>query len=539
MPLILKPRTKNVFILIIIFLAGFFLRFRYVNGAEFPLNDGGLFYHMTRELIANNYRLPEFSTYNLSNIPFAYPPLGFYITGLISQVLSIDLLRLFIWFPFITNLLAIPVIFLLAKRLLKKDSTALLATAFWTICLPSYNWLIMGGGVTRSLAFTASYASLYFFISYLGNFKKKHLLFAILFGGITGLSHLEIFWVLSLSVLVLCFYYKKTSLQIAIRDLVIFYTGCILVMSPYLIKVLTYHGISPYLAGFSTGGYDLIKQIFNLVLFNFTEEFTFTVIAALGLFGLFYQVSQRQYGLVSWFFVILFLDPRSVDRSILIVVSILSAIAIEEIIIPALLQNIKSNGLTTGKMNLIINFRKAVYEVSLHVLSIGIFLTLQIFLLAYFQYYAQINSTERISENELAAFQWISVNTQPENTFMLITSAFNWETDQVSEWFPALTDRQNVSTVQGSEWIPNNGHKISGDFYDTVNACLKVDFSCVEEALIEQQIKVDYYFFSINNCVAESAICPKLILASVLSSNNYEVVYKNSEVVILGHSVEN
>jgi len=535
---LLNPRTRNIFFLFIIFLAGFFLRFRYVNGAEFPLNDGGLFYHMTRELIGNNFHLPEFSTYNLSNIPFAYPPLGFYITGLISQTFDVDLLQVFIWFPYIINLIAIPAVFFLTKRLLKKDFTALLATAFWTLCLPSYKWLIMGGGVTRSLAYTASYVSLYFFTTYLENSKPKHLLFSILLGGITGLSHLEIFWVLSLSVFILWFYYKKNPILFAVRDLIFYFLGCLLLMSPYLITVLTYHGISPFLAGFGTGGYDLIKQIFNLVLFNFTEEFTFTIIASLSLIGLIYQIIKRQYCFVSWFFIILFLDPRSVNRSILIVVSILAAVAIELIIIPALKIETNSDRVNFNNQNIEKVAKKPVDSKNMQLMFTGAFFVFQLFLLAYFQYFDEFGSTEKISQNELAAFEWITQNTQPDETFLVLTSSYSWETDQISEWFPALTHRKSITTVQGSEWIPNNGHKLSGTFYDNINSCLKDNFSCVEEALIEQQIEVDFYFFSINNCVAESAICPKLILENVLTSNKYEVVYKNSEVVILSQNPE-
>lgn len=533
-----NPRRRSTLILFIIFLAGFFLRFRYINGAEFPLNDGGLFYQMTRELITNNFKLPEFSTYNLNNIPFAYPPLGFYVTGLISQILSVDLLQVFIWFPFLSNLLAIPVIYLLTKRLLKKDSSALLATALWTVCLPSFKWLIMGGGVTRSLAYTASFASLYLFVTYLENRKYKHLIYAFLLGGITGLSHLEIFWVLCLSISVLWFYYKQTPLKRTIRDLAIYYLGCILVMSPYLISVISYHGVSPFLAGFGTGGFDMIKQVFNLILFNFTEEYVFTVIAALALIGLFYRVTQRQNCFVTWLFVILFLDPRSVNRSILIVVSILAAVAIEEIIIPALRNGVGTEQTLDHYQGLKNANSKHTDRNKQHILFVSAFFVLQLFLLAYFQYYDEISPTQKISQNEFAAFKWITQNTTPDNTFLVLSSSLNWETDQVSEWFPALTDRKSVSTVQGSEWIPNGGHKLQGDLYDAINTCLKIDFSCVEETLIENQIVVDYYFLSINNCVVESAICPKLILANALSRSKYEVVFKNSEVVILSNSVE-
>src|SRR4030095_12722187 len=46
--------------------------------AGFPLNDGGMFLDMIRDLRVSEYILPYTTSYNFSNIPYAYPPLGFY-----------------------------------------------------------------------------------------------------------------------------------------------------------------------------------------------------------------------------------------------------------------------------------------------------------------------------------------------------------------------------------------------------------------------------------------------------------------------------
>ncbi|MDO9302752.1 MAG: hypothetical protein Q7T89_15305, partial [Anaerolineales bacterium] len=60
---------------------------RFVPAASngFPLNDGGMFYTMIRDLQANHYILPQFTSYNFADIPFAYPPLGFYIAASLSD----------------------------------------------------------------------------------------------------------------------------------------------------------------------------------------------------------------------------------------------------------------------------------------------------------------------------------------------------------------------------------------------------------------------------------------------------------------------
>lgn len=60
---------------------GLILRLLPALSADFPLNDGGLFYLMTRELQGAHYALPVYTSYNSAQIPFAYPPLAFYIAG--------------------------------------------------------------------------------------------------------------------------------------------------------------------------------------------------------------------------------------------------------------------------------------------------------------------------------------------------------------------------------------------------------------------------------------------------------------------------
>ncbi|MDP1780012.1 MAG: hypothetical protein Q8K73_07045, partial [Anaerolineales bacterium] len=71
-------------------LLGAIIRFYPAVSNGFPLNDGGMFYTMIRDLKANHYILPQLTTYNFADIPFAYPPLGFYIAALLSTLLPVS-----------------------------------------------------------------------------------------------------------------------------------------------------------------------------------------------------------------------------------------------------------------------------------------------------------------------------------------------------------------------------------------------------------------------------------------------------------------
>ena len=97
----IKPRQVGEFewtgtILGIAILFGTFVRVLPVFLAGFPINDGGMFLVMMRDLRGNGFALPMYTTYNYMDIPYAYPPLGFYLgaflelTG-ISATADIDL----------------------------------------------------------------------------------------------------------------------------------------------------------------------------------------------------------------------------------------------------------------------------------------------------------------------------------------------------------------------------------------------------------------------------------------------------------------
>src|SRR3712207_5928309 len=99
-------------------LLGFVVRGAHVLATDFPLNDGGLFYAMVRDLQNAGYRLPDVTTYNRVGIPFSYAPLGFYVAGLVDDLTPLDLFTIFRFLPLIASSLTVAAFFLLARTML-------------------------------------------------------------------------------------------------------------------------------------------------------------------------------------------------------------------------------------------------------------------------------------------------------------------------------------------------------------------------------------------------------------------------------------
>jgi len=520
---------KNKLIILIgIILTAFALRINYLGNFDFPLNDGGMFYQMIMELIEGNFRIPTFTNYNNLSIPFAYPPLSLLLSGLIYKFLGVELSKVLIYFPLTINLIAIPIIFLLAKEILSDDWKALIATAFWSLSMPSYEWTLMGGGVTRSLALTSSFICLFYFLKYLRTDKSAYLLFSVIFCGITGLSHLEGFWVLSLTLLIFAYYFRTKPIQLYVIPAILYIFGTLVVLSPYLIPILKNHGFIVFLDAFRTGGYSIPISVFRLITFDFTREQYLTIVALLAIIGVTDQIIKKRFYLILWITLIILLDIRSADRNILFPLSILGSIGLIDVII-----------LSLGKINgRTIIYRKVApmidnggssraiariisYLVIIHILILGII---------------QINldreNLHKISKSELIAFTWVKENIIPNSVFLITPFEYGWQRDSVSEWFPVMTGQRSLLTVQGTEWLPRNAHKIAEENYNNLLNCIEQNENCFGGSQSTYLPQYDYLWVTKYNCLENQPLCYQSEINQINSLHGFTLIFENSGVAI-------
>ena len=130
-------RAEYIAALSAVLVLGFAVRAIFVLGAGFPINDGGMFYAMARDLQANSYALPAFTSYNGGEIPFAYPPAGFYIAAFLDDHTPISLLASFQYLPLMFSTLTIAAFWLLAKDLLRSRIATVSAVFFFAMMPPT------------------------------------------------------------------------------------------------------------------------------------------------------------------------------------------------------------------------------------------------------------------------------------------------------------------------------------------------------------------------------------------------------------------
>ena len=115
------------------FFAGSVLRFLPGILTAFPVNDGGMLLAMIRDLRSNEFLIPSITSYNFSNIPFAYPPFGMYVAAFLSRWLPISDLEVLQWVPALVSAAIILVFYWLARQFLDSVAKATIATLLYAV----------------------------------------------------------------------------------------------------------------------------------------------------------------------------------------------------------------------------------------------------------------------------------------------------------------------------------------------------------------------------------------------------------------------
>ncbi|MEO9255093.1 MAG: hypothetical protein ABI305_06105, partial [Tepidiformaceae bacterium] len=335
-----RARDYYAYALLAALALGCIVRFYQILRTDFPLNDGGLFYTMVRDLQHNNLALPSFTTYNASNIPFAYPPLALYITAVIDRITPFGLPFWFRALPLLFTCLTLFAFVQLARTVLISRVAVVASVLGFALIPRSFIWLLMGGGLTRALGMAfAIFALQQVYLLYTKE-DRRYLLPAILLSAGTVLSHLETGWFLAFSIAL--FWAVKRMSMAGAKNSVLLALGTLVVTAPWWATVVAYHGLGPFLDANSTGGTffsnganrDLVFQ--SIARAVATSEPYFPVIGALGLLGGLACLSSRRFLLPAWWLAIILFDVRAFATYASVPVALLAGVAISEAIIPLL-----------------------------------------------------------------------------------------------------------------------------------------------------------------------------------------------------------
>ena len=506
--------------LVIITSLAFCLRLFAVLPSSFPLNDGGMFYTMVQDIQAAGFKLPMFTSFNSSLIPFAYPPLSLYVTALLNT-LPLPLLSLFRFLPLVVSTLTVPAFFLLAKQVLKSKDV-LLATLIFTLLPRSFEWQIMGGGITRSFGQLFSILTLAYSAKFFRQSSKTYFLISSLLLALTIISHLELtfFAVSSLIFLTLHFTPNFSGIK---KVSAIILTSLILT-SPWWMLILARHGLSPFLNAAASGlqAFDPTSYTLFLTLSSVTDEVFLPVLGTLTLLGLVITIQKRAWWLLSWFYLPIIIAPRNFLNFIVVPMSLVITHAVTSLLLPFFTHIIKP-----------FSFRSLL---ALLIIPLYLLVSAIAFILPGNRYFDSVSSSEK------TAIEWVKQYTPPNSRFLILSPQIfsSWGMDSLLEWFPALSQRISLATPQGTEWLPNHEFRLRKKLHQKIKGCYLQDPSCLESIFSSPTFRslpiFQYILISRDNSLLSQACEVCLLTQQLQNSPRYKSVYQNPQVTIFSFS---
>lgn len=507
----------DVLFLMLALILGAIVRFAPTVMAGGPVNDGGMFYSMIDDLIANGFRLPPHASYNATGIPFAYPPLSLYVGAALASV-GIPTGEVVRWLPPLISTLSILAFYWTCSIMLGSGSTAALSSVAYALMPRTFSWYVMGGGLSRSfgvlfLLLTCGSAWLLFTKP-----ASKRVLLTALLGAGAVLSHPET----GLHTLAACalIWLLRGRTRAHTRSSFLVAGSVVILTAPWWATVLAQHGFAAFQSAMGTGAHNGLFWVPWLTM-DFAEERFVTVFTVLGLIGIVVQSLRGAWFLPVWMLAAFAVEPRSATAIAALPLAMLAGVGLGEFVLPQI-----------GRMN---NGEVPATADWLGAMSTGpaarIAAAYLVFLafLGAFAYNLAL-SRYVVSPSAREAMTWIRQNTIPGSQFVMLTGSPDPFSDPQAEWFPVFTGRTSVTTIQGQEWT------LGGAFLPFLNdlkglgACVNQSPACIEDWAAAHDLTYEYIY--VNKPQASAAQPAGLLLYQLRQNARYELVYENVSVVI-------
>ena len=503
---------------------------------DFPLNDGALFYQMALELKQAGFALPSVTGYNADGIPFAYAPFGFYLAALIGGTPE-GILAAVRWIPLVVGCLMLPAFVLLARAILRDEARVIAATFAFALVPRSFLWIIMGGGLTRSLGLLFTILALWQVHALYTRRSWRYVPTTALFASLVVLSHLGTapFLVVSVALFWLAYGRHRHGIlaSIAVGALTLLLTA------PWWVTVVGEHGLAPFRAAQATGGSFLsgsdarwqVRLLVSRLALGITAEPLFPVILTLGYLGAISEATHRRFLLVAWWVLILFADVRAPGTYGSIAIAMLAGIGVADGVIPMLRQWRAPHGHASGPAGILARVTPTQWTAAVMTAIAG-YATFAVMLRSA-SVPSELQLLTSLDAGDRAAMRWVATAT-PRDSRVLVITGSDWASDRVAEWFPVLAARKSVATVQGSEWLPGGEFDRRYLAYEALAKCAARDVACVEQWAASNGRSFTHLYVAKTQVRGKSSgsACCTGVLTTALADPRYQRVYDGPSAAV-------
>jgi len=409
------------------------LRLHLWVATDFPINDGALFLAFIEAIVPVFPELPPSVAFSGLSIPFAYPPLSFWLAAGAVR-LGADPLMLVHQVPIAMN---IGYVLLFATLLLRTGHsrlfTAIAVFVFGTTFL-SYEWLVMGGGLSRGLGSLLLMLTLLVLMPPTGATAPPWSMARLLLGGVcvgtAVLAHLEWGILAAFSAVLCCVLARQGVRATVLAVLVVGATAAVMVL-PWFWSVFQTHGVDPFVAAARTGSLQRLDAApggAGKVAWSFNVLLPFVVLG-----GLVAARTRDGFWLV-FLVAALVLTPRGGRTPMLLALAVFSAAGL--LTCAGVLRRwaAQRDWPTSGRTV---------------VLAVGVLLAVRTG--------PALQQDQRfvvLPHEVREAMAWVAAR-HPGGRFAVLND-LPWYYNASAEWFPVLARAVNTTTVQGREWLPDH-----------------------------------------------------------------------------------
>lgn len=410
-------------------------------GFKFPDRYGGLFFEFSRQIAGNHFLLPTHIPYYTNNgIPFAYPPLPFYIEALLINIFSFPKFSVINLLSPIMSIISLLLLILLTYQLKLDLSSKIFALITFSLMPACISELVQAGGLAEAFG---SFMLIFFAYILLRTSKVSLFNKSIIIGIAWALCIVSSPGSAYASVPTFIVFIFLSDLQQKNQKLplsIMAFSFAVLFSSVYWFPVIKNHGIIIFIGSFisqhPSGLNPVLAYFYKLIEFNWSGVFLWSLLI---FFGFIISIFRKQLVLPIWY-VLLILIPRENSWLVAIPAALLAGIGASF----GLSQIIKWGN----------NYQKTTHKLAFYSI-IGVLFFINSITPAILNIKENIEGhTNGLSKEFIVMIEWVRNNTTPNSKFIVLSSG------QILEWFPTMAQRTVLNIPYGSEWEPKERHNI-------------------------------------------------------------------------------
>ncbi|WP_223302220.1 glycosyltransferase family 39 protein [Haladaptatus sp. R4] len=483
----------------------------YIGTHPYGSFGAGLYFHIAEQIQTNGYVLPKtIPNYTPAGVPFAYPPLMFYVVALLQNVTHLDAFTIARFLPGLVSVAYLVPLYFLARDLFGSRPQAALATLIVAVSPPVLQWHISSGGIVRAPAMLFSLVGIYAGLHLFRDGDERWLAPALIAFTLTVLTHpmYTIFFVISFLLLYARF---DRSLRGMGYGLIVGLGGLVLT-APWWLSVIAMHGSSVFsgAAGTHGGLGGAVPALYALLRQQIHEPPFLSAWHLLPVVGCLWLVWRKEYFLPAWLVVIMATMDEA--RFVFLIGALISA----RFIFEGILRWIRKSA-SVGR-NEIVTF--SVVLLATIGLSGGM-------LYATGGLNAHAGSPSLpgfVDNNDVEAMSWASTNTDPSAQFVVLGDA--------AEWFPQQTHRTIAVGPWGVEWKGHQQYRYQLHHFRTLSRSHTA--AALTSKLMRMDVHPQYVYVPKGAYTIRGMrhTQPSMMLSTMQSSPQYHLVFENDGVAV-------